>query len=234
MVRSTWAGISVRRNKQSRRYIKRRFKNQQHNFPRATNGDAHETIELPLMTSADISPAKCNTNRSSKKSVRIDNAATLTISIASSHSDDQTNGLPEATTSHINDFNVNSDERFSGSSRRKKRSVRVLPVDEDQTGNKNEEMSSLKVPEVDLPALDVKQSEDKDFDEHHLPRIHTHNDTSSGRNVVGLAWVTLAIVFIFMICHSIKWIANFYEMIMVRYSKVFLAPIIPSLNQNYI
>ena len=49
------------------------------------------------------------------------------------------------------------------------------------------------------------------------PRIHTHNDSSTGRNVVELAWVTLAIVFIFIICHSIKWIANFYEMIMVRY-----------------
>ena len=31
-----------------------------------------------------------------------------------------------------------------------------------------------------------------------------------------LAWVTLAIVFVFIICHSVKWIANFYEMIMVR------------------
>ena len=47
------------------------------------------------------------------------------------------------------------------------------------------------------------------------PRIHTSVETNRGRNVVELAWVTLAIVFIFMICHSIKWIANFYEMIMV-------------------
>ena len=47
-----------------------------------------------------------------------------------------------------------------------------------------------------------------------LPRIHRRND-DMGRNVVGLAWVTLAIVLVFMICHSIKWIPNFYELVKV-------------------
>ena len=50
--------------------------------------------------------------------------------------------------------------------------------------------------------------------QHYHPRIHLKH---GGKNMVGLAWVTLAIVMVFMICHSIKWIANFYEMIMVSY-----------------
>ena len=50
--------------------------------------------------------------------------------------------------------------------------------------------------------------------QHYHPRIHQKH---GGKNMVGLAWVTLAIVMVFMICHSIKWIANFYEMIMVSY-----------------
>ena len=50
--------------------------------------------------------------------------------------------------------------------------------------------------------------------QHYHPRIHLKD---GGKNMVGLAWVTLAIVMVFMICHSIKWIANFYEMIMVSY-----------------
>ena len=51
--------------------------------------------------------------------------------------------------------------------------------------------------------------------QHYHPRIHLKD--GAGKNMVGLAWVTLAIVLVFMICHSIKWIANFYEMIMVRH-----------------
>ena len=51
--------------------------------------------------------------------------------------------------------------------------------------------------------------------QHYHPRIHLA--VGAGKNMVGLAWVTLAIVLVFMICHSIKWIANFYEMIMVRH-----------------
>ena len=49
----------------------------------------------------------------------------------------------------------------------------------------------------------------------HLPRMHIQ-DENTGRHAVHLASVTLAIVCVFMVCHSIKWIPNFYEMIMVR------------------
>ena len=52
-----------------------------------------------------------------------------------------------------------------------------------------------------------------------LPRIHGQ-DENAGRDVVRLAWVTLAIVFVFIICHSIKWIPNFYEMIIVKITEL--------------
>ena len=48
-------------------------------------------------------------------------------------------------------------------------------------------------------------------------RIHTYTHEYAGRTVVRKAWVNLAIFAAFMIFHSIKWVANFYEMIMVRY-----------------
>ena len=55
-----------------------------------------------------------------------------------------------------------------------------------------------------------------------LPRIHGQ-DENAGRDVVRLAWVTLAIVFVFIICHSIKWIPNFYEIVMVKITQTILS-----------
>ena len=48
-------------------------------------------------------------------------------------------------------------------------------------------------------------------------RIHHHPSQMRKReNKVALAKVSLAIVFIFIICHSIKWIPNIYEFYWVR------------------
>ena len=67
---------------------------------------------------------------------------------------------------------------------------------------------------------DVEQSEEIDTTSaKYQPRIHIQGNSNSGRSMVVLSWVNLAIVFVFMFCHSIKWIANFYEMMMVRYEK---------------
>ena len=52
-------------------------------------------------------------------------------------------------------------------------------------------------------------------------RIHHHPSQMRKReNKVALAKVSLAIVFIFVICHSIKWIPNFYEFYWVRFDKL--------------
>ncbi len=45
---------------------------------------------------------------------------------------------------------------------------------------------------------------------------HGPESTANRRRDLGLAKVSLAIVFVFIVCHSIKWIPNVYELVEVR------------------
>lgn len=45
---------------------------------------------------------------------------------------------------------------------------------------------------------------------------HGPDSTANRRRDLNLAKVSLAIVFVFIICHSIKWIPNIYELMQVR------------------
>ena len=185
MVRSTWAGISIKRNKQSKRFIRKRFVN---GHSSRKDNDRIDAIEL-----APLEEIEKNTSEGNGNKRRAEN--------------------------HSHKYNDNNDiDTGLNRCSTKKKGTKLGFVDDGyQTTNKRGEKQSFKLPGDDTTVANNVESEDNISSEKCLPRIHTYNDMSTGRNMVGLAWVTLAIVFVFMICHSIKWIANFYEMIMVRY-----------------
>ena len=52
------------------------------------------------------------------------------------------------------------------------------------------------------------------------PRIHQHGVDERRQAQVHMAKVSIIIVAIFVVCHSIKWVPNIYEMIFVSTSKI--------------
>lgn len=66
------------------------------------------------------------------------------------------------------------------------------------------------------------EAKDNDLTPTKKHRLRIHGGRSTGKNVVHLAWVTLAIVFVFIICHIIRWIPNFYEMMTVKRIQYFM------------
>ena len=114
---------------------------------------------------------------------------------------------------------IDFDHSFSEHNPKNQKGKEVLRNDimiaEEQTENNKGRTSQRKIlPGVSKKATRFEESIGDDVQ--CQPRIHTKGKSdSSGKNVVVLAWVTLVIVFVFIVCHSIKWIANFYEMMMV-------------------
>lgn len=49
-----------------------------------------------------------------------------------------------------------------------------------------------------------------------MPSASFHANSSTKRNEIALAKVSLTIVFIFIICHSVKWIPNIYELARIQ------------------
>ena len=93
-------------------------------------------------------------------------------------------------------------------------------INKDVDGNDDSiggEISRVKTAGVKFDVHDNRTknaSEDQPEEEQFLPRMHCREDKAE-RNVVGLAWITLIIVFVFIICQSVKLIPNFYEMVKV-------------------
>lgn len=185
MVRRTWATKSMKKNNETRRYLNRRFV-KEHKCGRLNECD--EEFDLKLIKS-------CNLTSSNRGS--LDQGYQQT---------DKSNENNDALENH-------ETETINSMMKRKKK----ISIDPESLKEKRRP-SCLKQFHGERKTSTIVSIEN---DEDHVslrqcqPRIHTSQETNRGKNVVELAWITLAIVFVFMICHSIKWIANFYEMIMV-------------------
>ena len=217
MVRSTWAGKSMKKNKQSRRYVKRRFVKENNTFK---DPDLNEEIELNLISN-NKTDSKKGSKRGSRKTLNsfdsvLSNESNGHVNIANSN---HATNVSTFEIVHQNDKCNDLIKTVNEGTTKKKVYKKVsLQVDDDITNEGPKKLSIKLLAGARKTSRIGLTDETKETDETSQrcePRIHTFNDSRAGRNVVGLAWVTLTIVFIFMICHSIKWIANFYEMMKV-------------------
>jgi hypothetical protein len=218
MVRSTWVGKSMKKNNVSRRYVKTRFVSNEHYNTKDHVNQINEDIEINLISTM-TSPSTRLLSSDGESNVNILDNDPLNETNGELNSKTRNSGLCLSNQNEINDCSQdnNLDKSFRDVEAKKK-TLKNGNEDYEQKPKPLRKKSSILVFGGIRSRNNIELTEESSTSSVQCqPRIHTHNDSNTGRNVVELAWVTLAIVFIFMICHSIKWIANFYEMIMVSY-----------------
>ena len=224
MVRSTWATKSMKKNDESWRYLNRRFVNE-HKCSRLDENN--EEVELELIKSSDLSSLNNMILKEGKNSntfVRNSSNETKTshhITYSKCNKDLCSENFNQDHKFPIQSIEDNAVGKVEGTEKinsKMKKKLMDKKSSDQQSRCQTPKRSCLKGFGGDRQSTistSIEINEQHNSSRQCQPRIHTSVETNRGRNVVELAWVTLAIVFIFMICHSIKWIANFYEMIMV-------------------
>ena len=213
MVRSTWATKSMKKNNESWRYLNRRFVNE---HKCSTVSESNEEVELELVKSSELISLN---NGSLKQRNKLDRNGSTNCEVKSYHEENVCSKNAIQGPQHSNKGTI-STEKCEGekqNSRIDKKTIKKIMIDHPsiQQTPKRSCMKEFGGERKSSITVSIEVDEDHNSSRQCQPRIHTSLETNRGRNVVELAWVTLVIVFIFMICHSIKWIANFYEMIMV-------------------
>ena len=224
MVRSTWATKSMKKNDESWRYLNRRFV-KEHKCSRVDENN--EAVELELFKSSDLTSLDNTIFKDGKNSDKLvrnssnDSKKSQLITYSNCNEDlcsENFNQGDKYPIQSIEDNAVGKDDGTKKINSKMKKKSMDKKTNDQQSRCQTPKRSCLKGFGGDRQSTistSIEINEQRNSSRQCQPRIHTSVETNRGRNVVELAWVTLAIVFIFMICHSIKWIANFYEMIMV-------------------
>ena len=212
MVRHTWVSRSVKKNKRSVKFFRKRVVTEEISFQ-----DHQPLPEVNIELSEDIKSNNKTiltvdeSNDCSLVTKKISNVSTRNLGIEYLSNDDNDAEHVDPIHQHMDPNEIEkSPARLTESSIITVECKSERRCDMTQTPHpRRQEIIAIKA-KVHL------EEECSDSVQHHQPRIHQQEGVT--KNLVGLAWITLAIALVFMICHSIKWIANFYEMIMVRYS----------------
>ena len=226
MVRQTWVSRSVKKNKKSVKFVRKRLVTEQISFR-----DHQPLPEVRIELSEDIKSNNKNnltmdeSNDCSLVNKKISNVSTRDLEIEHLSNDDND-------AEHIDPIHqyMDPNEIENSPARLTESSIITVECKSEHLCNMTQTPHSRRQEIIAIKARVQLEEECSDSVQHHQPRIHQQEGFT--KNLVGLAWITLAIALVFMISHSIKWIANFYEMIMVRYSHCKINACIYVLNKQ--
>ena len=211
MVRHTWVSRSVKKNKKSVKFVRKRIVSKH-----ISSRDHQPLPEVNIELSEDIKSNNKKiltvdeSNDCSLVNKKISNVSTRNLEIEYLSNDDND-------AEHIDQIHqsMNPIEIENSPASLTKSGIITVKCKSEHLCNMTQTPHPRRQEIIAIKARVQLEEECSDSVQHHQPRIHQQEGVT--KNLVGLAWVTLAIALVFMICHSIKWIANFYEMIMVRH-----------------